>query len=312
MALFRYLRRKDNLPDPNGSLSLSIPSRNISAINREVYRDQDSGKKRRGPYGKYSPEERFEIGRHASLHGITAASRHFSLRFKRRVGISTVQSIRKDYVNNLRRKRTNPDENDVAVLPLKKRGRPVLLGRELDDKVQAYLMKIREAGGAVSARIAMATARGVLLTYDKTRLEEFGGSIRLNRYWAHSLLKRMNFVQRKATTAKSKQSEADFSMLKKSFLADVFTTVTMEDVPPELILNWDQTGIKLVPSSSWTMALRGSGRVEMTGVTDKRQITAVFCGSLVGDFLPVQLIYKGKTQRCHPLYDFPPGWSITP
>ena len=158
MALYRYLRPKDNLPDPNGSLSLSIPSRNISAINREVYRDQDSGKKRRGPYRKYSPEERFEFGRHTSLHGITAASRHFSLRFKRTVGISTVQSIRKDYVNNLRRKRTNLDENDAAVLPLKKRGRSVLLGRELDDKVQAYLMKIREAGGAVSARIAMATA----------------------------------------------------------------------------------------------------------------------------------------------------------
>ena len=29
-------------------------------------------------------------------------------------------------------------------------GRPVLLGRELDDKVQAYLTKVREAGGAVS------------------------------------------------------------------------------------------------------------------------------------------------------------------
>ena len=197
MALYRYLRPKDNLPDPNGSLSLSIPSRNISVINREVYRDQDSVKNRRGPYRKYSPEERFDIGRHASLHGITVASRHFSLRFKRTVGISTVQSVRKDYVNNLRRKRTNPDENDAAVLPLKKRGRSVLLGRELDDKVQAYLMKICEAGGAVSARIAMATARGVLLTYDKTKLEEFGGSIRLNRYWAHSLLKRMNFIQRK-------------------------------------------------------------------------------------------------------------------
>ena len=222
-----------------------------------------------------------------------------------------MQSIRKDYVDNQRRKRLNPDENDPPTLPQKKRGRPFLLGRELDDKVQAYLVKVREAGGAVSARIAVATARGVLLTYDKTRLEEFGGSIRLGKSWAHSLLQRMNFVQRKATTAKSKQSDADFAMLKKSFLEDVFTTVTMEDVPPELILNWDQTGIKLVPSSNWTMAPKGSGRVEMTGVTDKRQITAVFCGTLVGDFLPVQLIYKGKTQRCHPCYDFPPGWSIT-
>lgn len=97
----------------------------------------------------------------------------------------------------------------------------------------------------------------------------------------------MNFVQRRATTAKSKQSDTDSAMLKKSFLEDIFTTVTMEEVPPELILNWDQTGIKLVPSSSWTMASRGSGRVEMTGVTDKHQTTAVFCGTSVGDFLPV-------------------------
>ena len=78
----------------------------------------------------------------------------------------------------------------------------------------------------------------------------------------------MNFIQHNATTAKSKQSDADFAMLKKSFLEDVFTTVMMEEVPPELILIWDQTGIKVVPSSSWTMPRRGSGRVEMTGITN--------------------------------------------
>ena len=170
-----------------------------------------------------------------------------------------MQSIKERLHQQSKTKRSNPDENDSATLPQKKRGRPVLLGSELDNKVQVYLMKVREAGGAVSARIAMATARGVLLTYDKTRQEEFGGSTHLSKSWAHSLLKRMKFVQRKATTAKSKNSDADFAMLKKSFLEDVFTTMMMEEVPPELILNWDQTGIKLVPSSSWTMALRGSG-----------------------------------------------------
>lgn len=85
----------------------------------------------------------------------------------------------------------------------------------------------------------------------------------------------------------------------------------MEEIPPELILNWDQTGIKIVPCSPWTMDRQGSRRVEMIGISDKRQITAVFCGSLVGDFLPVQLIYKGKSARCHPHYKFPPGWDIT-
>ncbi len=39
--------------------------------------------------------------------------------------------------------------------------------------------------------------------------------------------------------------------------------------------------------------------------------TAVFCGSMVGDFLPPQLIYQGKTSHCHPKYNFPLDWSIT-
>ena len=61
----------------------------------------------------------------------------------------------------------------------------------------------------------------------------------------------------------------------------------MEDIPPELILNWDQTGIKIVPSATRMMARQDEKRVEMIGVNDKRQITAVFCGTLAGDFLPV-------------------------
>ena len=57
----------------------------------------------------------------------------------------------------------------------------------------------------------------------------------------------------------------------------------IEDIPAELIINWDQTGIKAV---NW-----GSKRVEVAGVKDKQTITAVFAGSLVGDFFPVQMIH---------------------
>ena len=75
----------------------------------------------------------------------------------------------------------------------------------------------------------------------------------------------MKFVKRKATTAKSKQSIADFMERKREFLQEVVTTVRMEDIPAELILNGDQTGIKLVPSFSWTLALSGFKHVEMKG-----------------------------------------------
>ena len=119
----------------------------------------------------------------------------------------------------------------------------------------------------------------------------------------------MNFVKRKATTAKSKHSNADFVRMKQQFLADVVTTVEMEEIPAELILNWDQTAIKIVPSSTWTMDAEGSKRVEVAGVNDKHLITAVFCGSLAGDFLPVQVIYQGKTNHCHPRYQFPQDWD---
>ena len=98
---------------------------------------------------------------------------------------------------------------------------------------------------------------------------------------------------------------------KRDFLPDVVATVTMKDVPPELILNWDQTDIKIVPSSTWTMGRQGVKRVETIGATDKHQITAVFCGSLTCDFLPVQIIYKRKTECCHPCFAFSSGWPIT-
>jgi hypothetical protein len=61
---------------------------------------------------------------------------------------------------------------------------------------------------------------------------------------------------------------------RKRFLADLVTTVEMEDLPPELVLDWDQTGIKLAPVSSHTMDKQGSVCVEVAGVTD----TALFCG----------------------------------
>lgn len=121
----------------------------------------------------------------------------------------------------------------------------------------------------------------------------------------------MNFVQRKATTAKCRCSPEDFKAAKRSFLADVVATVTMEEIPPELIINWDQTSMKVVPTSSWTMEKEGSQRVEIIGSDDKRVITAVFCGTLQGNFLPVQLTYKGKTKRCHPRFKFPAGWLVS-
>ena len=121
----------------------------------------------------------------------------------------------------------------------------------------------------------------------------------------------MKFVQRKVTTAKSKHAVAEFEKLKKQFLVDVIATVEMKEIPLELIFNWDQTGIKIVPGTTWTMHQQGAKCVELSGAKDKRLITATFCGLLMGHFLPIQVIYKGKTTRCHPSFKFPLDWDVT-
>ena len=52
------------------------------------------------------------------------------------------------------------------------------------------------------------------------------------------------------------------------------------------------------------MAQYKSKQVEGAGVDDKRQIIDPYSASLTGSFLPVQLVYQGKTSKCHPSIDF--------
>ncbi len=103
----------------------------------------------------------------------------------------------------------------------------------------------------------------------------------------------------------------NFESYKKQFLFEIQTIVEMEEIPPSLIINWDHTGLNYIPVSKWTMAEEGSKRVEIIGLDDKRQITAVFGSTMAGDFLPPQLIYTGKTWKCLPTVKFEDSWHVT-
>ena len=216
------------------------------------------------------------MGRYTSLHGVAAAARFFTRKFDYQVSETTLHTMKKAYLQEVTRKRVNEDNENIDLLPHQKRGRPVFLGESLDGKVQMYLRRVWDGGGVVTERIAIAAAWDILLSCDRSKLVEFGGHVMLNRFWAYSLLKRMNFVKWKVTPLlkASMQSEWLNSNVWRNFSQDVMTTVEMEEIPSELILNWDQTGIKIAPSNTWTME-QGSKRVDVAGANDKRQITAV-------------------------------------
>ena len=94
------------------------------------------------------------------------------------------------------------------------------------------------------------------------------------------------------------------------FHHDIVTKVAKFNILDSLIINLDQTPTKSVPVGRTTLATKNSKTVTIKGSTDKRTITATFTISIRGDFLPMQLIYGGKTKKCLPCFKFPEKFSL--
>ena len=59
------------------------------------------------------------------------------------------------------------------------------------------------------------------------------------------------------------------------------------------------------------MAKKNSSSVPIIGSSDKRSITGTFIVTLDGQFLPMQLIYGGKTLKSLPNFEFPDSFSLS-
>ena len=314
--LFKYFKRKSDLPSPNGPLSQKMPSSMIQAANDGVLsvvstvEGNGSEGKKRGPYVKLSSKDKARIGNYAVTHGTSAAIKHFHTEFPY-LKWTTVNDWKIAMTAKMRQAHSCGKFEPITSLEGKKTGRPSTLSDELTRELKLYIEVIREGGGVINTAIVIAVATGMLQKRDPASLASNGGHITLKKSWAKYFLHTMNYVKQKSTT-KAGIAVRNFDKIKDQFLLDIKGVKMMEDIPDELVVNWDQTGIKYVPVSQWTMERKGAKRVEVHGVDDKRQITAVFGGSLTGDFLPVLLVYEGTTPRCYPsAVDFPADWVIS-
>ena len=168
---------------------------------------------------------------------------------------------------------------------------------------------MRLAGGIVNRAIVIAAAKGIVEHNNPSLLCEHGGPIELGKKWADSLMSWMSFVKCKATKA-TRKVPTDFPEIKLAFLKRIADCVKEYNIPPELIINWDETGAKYVPTSEWTLAEEGSKQVNVIGKEDKREMTVLLSCTMSGFLLPPHLIYCGKTNKCHPNITFPPEWDV--
>ena len=264
MSLHRYFDKKDVLPNPKSSLSKVIPSSSIAAANNEVRPLMKQGTKgKRGPYSKFSPEQKAVIGKRAEGCDWQESSRMWSwgscIKIFPCLKENTVRDWRDLYLKELKKKWTaasvditNSGETKVTHLTGKRRGHPLLLGEELDKEVQEYLLFLRERGAVVNTSIVVGCAEGIVRNTDSNLLASNGGHILITKYWAKRLLVRMGFVKRKAST-KAKVSLDDVIVKKEQFLLDIRAVVVLEDIPLDLIVNWTRPvyTTSLFPPGRW-------------------------------------------------------------
>ena len=67
--------------------------------------------------------------------------------------------------------------------------------RNTSKEKREVVATFKEDKGKWWCSISKDAARGLMMLYDRQKLAESGGPILLNRHWAYSLLRRMNFVR---------------------------------------------------------------------------------------------------------------------
>ena len=176
---------------------------------------------------------------------------------------------------------------------------------------------LRLKSAPISYNIINAIAKGILAANDRTMLVEHGGHLQFTDNWARNVWNEVQpsekkMVKRMATTSKI---PVDSRLLKErqlTFQRKIQGLIKWYDTPKELVLNFDQTPLSYITVGNNTLEFEGAKSVPVKGKGKGKQITGTFTVSATGRFLPVQLIYPGKTNRCHPQgIEFPPGFDVT-
>ncbi|XP_050408299.1 uncharacterized protein LOC126823474 isoform X2 [Patella vulgata] len=262
-----------------------------------------AGIRRRAKNNYYSPEIRAKIGRYAVEHGNSLTAEKFSRELNMDVGESTVRSIKKRYLMSVQEMDT-----EIEALKSAPRGRPLMLG-DIDKKIVQLVSEILQTGGTVNGTIVTAIAKGAVRRENKSLLRENGGHIDITRAWAQSFLTRMGLVKHKSERTAGKVAQ-DIGNDKSTFLDNIKKCVSKYGIPKELIINFSQVHLNIVPVSNWTTSIES-----LSSQTNKDlencEVTAVLASTASGKLIPPLVLYGGETDICCPEYQFPNNWHVS-
>ena len=162
-------------------------------------------------------------------------------------------------------------------------------------------MALLKKGGYISYGVASVTANVLL-----SRREDLSfKTIKATPIWGRSILQRLGFRRRVASTGKVEVPEG---ARKEAGLQHLFRIVNIKEkhnIPKFLVLKSDQILSKYVTVGRSTMTPKISSRFGLAGSTDKCSITLTLAATLDGKILPFQIIHEGVTNQSLPKIKFP-------
>ena len=105
-------------------------------------------------YQKLSAEKKAEIGKRAAEHGVITTVRYYASKLPEPLKESSVWTWKNVYTKEKQRlRKEGKDSTTIEELPSIKRGRPYLLGDDMEMQVRAYLTALRANGAVVNTAI---------------------------------------------------------------------------------------------------------------------------------------------------------------
>lgn len=237
------------------------------------------------------PDNWEDIAYEAVVYGNSAAAKNYSDLFLGASDTAVYQRLNQ-WKNDVKNKKAFGASTSVR-LPS--------YGAEIDAKLLADFHTARSIGLPVDdvilrrnlvVRLHSAGKEGLLV--------ENGGKFSYMHSWANRFYKRHNLVLRVCTT-KMRELPEDFEEKKAKYVKIGSELIFRHNVPPELVINGDETSVQLVNRARVTRNDVGAKRVKVLGMgEDKAQITATLLVTEHGEVLPYQMIFTGTTDRCHP------------
>ena len=226
------------------AVNSAIKSVNIASTN--------SGKKRRGSYNHYTEEFRYKVAKFAAENKDFNALRQFSKDTDLTLSESTIQTWRYAYLNKLKQGNSEHEK-----LEFENFGRPSRLNSDIEAKLMKSIVSLRKNEGVVNGRIIKAVATAIVTHEAPQILIANGGYLNITRRWSFEYATRMGFVARKGTRS-TKADVINKDEISEQFRLSVKSVISDNNIPPSLVINFDETAVQLLPTASYTFEEEGT------------------------------------------------------